>query len=461
MFFILTLWAAKFVTLVINLIDKNRGTSLPGRIAIKLMPSFTRHFKGLNPERIILVTGSNGKSTATNLLYQLIKNVYGNRVTANIEGANMLDGIATTLIKNTSLSGRVKSDWFVFEADERSLSNITQNLGYRALAVTNIQMDQAYRNADPDFILKKIEPCISEKLHLFLNADEPCSLFLGEKAGSVSYYGLPRHTRSTDHKSPYYQTRVCPRCGGKLCFDYYNASSMGPFSCTACGFKTPDKNVVRPDRIDFEKSEFSFEGASYRAAYNLPYHYYNYALALSVGKWLGLPDKDLKTAFSETFEAFQNYDENSGSFLYKNKELTYIRFKQENPDTLENALDRIAADNDTKALFIGLYPVQNALPYTADITYAYSVDFEQLKKANLSGIVIFSDPVAYDTKLRFLYAGFKEDELEILPTSDMDTILNRLDETDSQKVYFITNRHTYDMIYPRMKARMASKEAKQ
>ena len=45
----------------------------------------------------------------------------GKKVATNTEGANMMSGVATTLIKNSSLFGKFNKEFLILEIDERSL----------------------------------------------------------------------------------------------------------------------------------------------------------------------------------------------------------------------------------------------------------------------------------------------------------------------------------------------------
>ena len=117
--FLLTLWISKFIAFAVNLIDKQRGSNYSGKIAIKLMPNFIAGFKRIDYRKVYFISGTNGKSTTTNLVYHTLISA-GKTVACNTEGANMMGGVATTLIKNSTLFGAFNKEYLVLEIDERS-----------------------------------------------------------------------------------------------------------------------------------------------------------------------------------------------------------------------------------------------------------------------------------------------------------------------------------------------------
>lgn len=121
--FYIALWAGKFINFLINVIDKSRGSNFSGEKAIKIDPKMIAGFKGLDPQKTLFITGTNGKSTSNNLIYHIFS-ADGKKVISNLEGANLMAGLATALIKNSSLAGKVKADYFIFEVDERFLPSI-------------------------------------------------------------------------------------------------------------------------------------------------------------------------------------------------------------------------------------------------------------------------------------------------------------------------------------------------
>src|SRR5665647_3313337 len=111
--FYFALWYAKILGWVINRVSKDRGTNLPGEKALKIDPSFVKNFKNLDYGKVIFITGTNGKSTTTNLIAHILKE-NGKKIISNIEGANLLGGIATILAKESTFTGKLKADYFVF-----------------------------------------------------------------------------------------------------------------------------------------------------------------------------------------------------------------------------------------------------------------------------------------------------------------------------------------------------------
>ena len=153
----------------INVIDRSRGTNWAGRKAMEIDPEILNHFSGIDPERVLFITGTNGKSTVNSLINHILRH-RGFKVVSNIEGANLVTGVASALVKASSLSGKVKADYYIFETDERYLYQIREQLPCSNLLITNLQKDQVQRNGDPDFVYRKISKVVKDfKMNLFRN----------------------------------------------------------------------------------------------------------------------------------------------------------------------------------------------------------------------------------------------------------------------------------------------------
>ena len=153
--FLLALWVGKIIVVLTKILSKERGTNVPGVYAFKISKDFISNFSNVDYNKVIFVTGTNGKSTTNNMIVHCMRSA-GKTVATNLEGANLITGIATAMIKYSSLLGKMKTEYMVFETDERYLQYIYKLLPAKNICITNIQKDQVQRNGEPDYIYKKI-----------------------------------------------------------------------------------------------------------------------------------------------------------------------------------------------------------------------------------------------------------------------------------------------------------------
>ena len=194
LYFILVLWIGKFGNVLCKIFHKS-GTMISGKVAVKLQKNFVKYFRNIDYDKVIFITGTNGKSTTTNLVSHTVK-MAGKEVATNTEGANMMSGVATTLIKNSSLFGKFNKEFLILEIDERSLRNIFKVLPAKNLCITNLQKDQVQRNGDPDFIYQMFKGAVNKDVTLFVNNEEPRSRSLEDYVGKVVYYSMEKNSKT-------------------------------------------------------------------------------------------------------------------------------------------------------------------------------------------------------------------------------------------------------------------------
>lgn len=445
--FLIELWIAKFILWGIKLIDKNRGSDLPGKLILKVDKNFTAKFKEVDPNKIIFITGTNGKSTTANLVnHVLVKNGYD--VICNLEGSNLIAGITSALIKGSTLMGKIKADFVVFEVDERSLENIYSKIKCNHMVITNLQKDQVHRNGDPDFIYRKLERVANPDMTLYLNNEEPRSKSFEDFSSKVIYYSVEKNSDSFVKEDRLDVTMPCPKCSNKIDFEYYNVENVGKFKCEGCDFKSEDEKAVTIKNINFEAETFEFDGNTFNMPYNVPFMLYNYSLSIALCLNLGLNTKQINNAFS----SFVNIGGRIETIQYKNKQLKYIRIKQENPETLQSALNVAASDKNEKTFILGLCLIKDELPFYTNTFYAFDCDFKPLIKSGLKRVICFSKHVCYDTANRFIYEGIDKNDIDILNTDDVSEILKKVDEAGCDNVYLITWLKTFNEIKQYVKA---------
>lgn len=424
---------AKGVNTLISLVDKSRGSNLSGEKALLLDPQMVAHFKNIDPKKVIFITGTNGKSSSTNLVTHILRK-NGFKVVSNLEGANLLPGIATALAKESDLMGNVEADFYVFETDERYLPLIYEQLPAANIMIMNLQKDQVQRNGDPDFIVRKLESFMGPDIRLFLNNEDARSKSFEKFTENAVFFGVEKHDEAFT-KDKTYPTQACPVCSHKLEYDSYNTDNVGRFTCTNCGFSSCPKPDYSLTDVDFEAGTMTVNGVPATMPYTLPFMLYNYAAAAAIcSEVAGLSLEDILKTFSD----FKNIGGRFETLDYNGKTIKYCRMKQENPDTLQSALNMIAQDTGNKAVFLGLYPVHDFTPGYTNTFYTYDCDFSTLAKTPVEKYYCFSPAVCYDTALRLKYEGIDPEKIEIEETNDLDKIFSQIDACSADTIYLIT-----------------------
>ena len=169
--FHIALIVGKTIAFIVNIIAKGRGTNLSGKYAYKICKNFIKEFKNIDYSKVVFITGTNGKSTTNNMIINALKTA-GKTVTTNLEGANLITGIATAMIKNSTITGKIKTEYMIFETDERYLKQTFDQLPAKNICITNLQKDQVQRNGEPDFIYQKIKAVLNKDMTIYVNNEE-------------------------------------------------------------------------------------------------------------------------------------------------------------------------------------------------------------------------------------------------------------------------------------------------
>ncbi len=439
--FIFALWASKIVLLLCKLFKK-QGSMISGKVATNIQKDFVKYFTNIDYSKTIFVTGTNGKSTTTNLIAHTIKSA-GKKIATNTEGANMMSGIATTLIKNCNLFGKFNKEFLILEIDERSLCAIHKVLPAINLCISNLQKDQVQRNGDPDFIYRMFADTITKDMTLFVNNEEPRSRGLEDFAGKVVYYSLEKNDKTYEKDDFYTVTLPCPKCNHKIKYDYYNIENIGKFKCTYCSYKSVENPNVLITDINYKEKTFKCENEEYIVTYITPFYIYNYALCIAICKQFDINYQDIQKGFN----SFVNPADRREIYKYKDKIIHYLRIKQENPETLQNALDIIACDNKEKAIFMGLYEIKDFPPAYSNTFYFFDCNFKKVVQSNVEQYISFSKTVCYDCANRMIYDGAPIEKIKVFDIEDdFDTIFEPLNEIKTNNIYIITGMKPYNKI---------------
>jgi UDP-N-acetylmuramyl tripeptide synthase len=247
----LAAWASKTFS-------KGAGTSLPGVVALKVFPQVLNALANQVPlTGRIGITGTNGKTTTAGLIAAFLAEKPDTTVVHNQLGANMLSGITSALLLQTSFNAKLHADNLVLEVDEASLVKVTQQAPLHTLAVTNLFRDQLDRYGELDTTAQFITNAFKNVSNtVVLNADEPLVASMGEALPTglqACYFGidsLPDGQSDSDHSGmidggvPFPQEVCsCPRCGTELTYQHRFYAQVGHYDCSACGYQRPTPTV--------------------------------------------------------------------------------------------------------------------------------------------------------------------------------------------------------------------------
>ena len=377
-----------------------RSTTLPGQIALKMDSAFLKKMKF--DGKVIAVTGSNGKTTTSNLVAHILRE-NGHTVINNTEGSNLAAGVATTLLEHCTLGGRLHSDFVVLEVDERFTPIVFSQIPLDIFLVNNLLWDQVVRNGNPDIILEKISQAVPHARQLVLNANDPISQQLGDGREFVTF-GMARTGRSTEeclHLT--HDAKVCPRCFGKLNYDFFHYNHIGQFCCPACGYHTPQPDYLA-DQVDFESGRFTINTLPAQVNYTTPFHFMNTTAAVAVCCTAGLPLEGAIRGAATFQVSRERYDE----FDVDGRKAVLMLTKQ-NPVSLDQNIAFVLTQESPKT--VALY-VNNVI-YTddKDISWLYDVSFERL--VGEADYIVCSGSRAYDLAVRLELAGFDRDRMII------------------------------------------------
>jgi UDP-N-acetylmuramyl tripeptide synthase len=145
------------------------------------------------PLGVVFVSGSNGKSTTTNMLVAILR-AHGVDVFSNPSGGNLPQGIASALLASMPLDGRLREQIAVLEVDEAYGVNLAKVLRPSSVLLLNVQIDQLNRFFEPDRVVKMLATiAAAADRHVVVNADDGNLVEVARQLGGpalVSYFGV-------------------------------------------------------------------------------------------------------------------------------------------------------------------------------------------------------------------------------------------------------------------------------
>ncbi|MDO8639288.1 MAG: MurT ligase domain-containing protein, partial [bacterium] len=235
------------ISLLSKLLNLGHGSTWPGHIILKFNKNFIKNLIKKNPKLIIiLIAGTNGKTTTSRLI-QIILEKNHKKVFKNESGANLLNGIASTIALHSTVVCALKYDYAIFEVDENTLPLVLKELTPDYLIAINLFRDQLDRYGEVDAIARKWKEALKslpQNSTLILNADDPLVATIGKESKAKEvYFGLKEKEDSQELYQHAADSAYCPNCQSKLTYKLRFFSHLGEWKCDNCGLKRPEINL--------------------------------------------------------------------------------------------------------------------------------------------------------------------------------------------------------------------------
>lgn len=179
-------WLGKVARLA-TIWRKGGGHALPGRVVERFVPGYLAAMIGQLPGGVAVVTGTNGKTTTTKMVVELL-GASGLTVVTNPTGSNLTRGIVSSLVRQADWRGRVGRDLAVFEVDEAYASKFVRQVRPRWVLGLNVSRDQLDRFGEVETVAEHVGNAMRAATEgVVTNADDPRLL---QQAGSLSGTGV-------------------------------------------------------------------------------------------------------------------------------------------------------------------------------------------------------------------------------------------------------------------------------
>ncbi len=384
----------------------SQGTVLPGRVARLIYPDVLKSLGQNIAEEIIVVTGTNGKTTTSNMIAQiLIEHDYS--IVHNSAGANMLAGITTAFLASTNLGGTKVLDYALLETDEANVPLLIKEVTPKVVLITNFFRDQLDRFGELDNTINLIKDGLrNTDIELVLNADDPLVTHFQHDTGlHCWYFGFDETEYDKIMDSESREGKHCVFCGHVLTYHRYHYAQLGKFYCQNCSNKNPSpnflgKNLTLNPFISFEVNDIHLT-SPYQGFYNA----YNILAAVSIAKLVGLRDEPI-------IQAIYKYQPRAGrmeNFNINGQRVILILVK--NPTGLNQALSALGNDLVDKNI---LFVLNDQAADGRDISWIWDADLEVIANDDYKvKTVICAGRRSGDIAVRVKYTDFNPERIQI------------------------------------------------
>ena len=432
------------------------GATMPGKYALKVDPNLLTGLAPRLKEGSILVVGTNGKTSVTNLLADTLE-AAGKSVACNRTGANLSWGVASSLLQTKG------AQWGVFETDELWIARVLPHLKSDYVVLLNLFSDQLDRFGEIDRVQESIVGTLktSQETVLVYNADDPMCAAIANAAPNrkIAFGVAERMAGGLAEEGDASFAQTCQQCGGVLGYGYRQYAHLGEFACPTCGFARAELDFAARE-VGLTDEGLSFEvaaknGESWRVSTSqaTAYMVYNLLAVETVAKLLGVSPEVTQRAIA----AFNPQNGRLQRFSVQGHDVLLNLAK--NPTGFNQNLDIIMRSGGPKAVAFFVNDMEGD---GRDASWIWDVAFERLREAEAAGLKVYVGGMRKnDLQVRLKYAGLKSQLIDKIddvfadlarcggaggsgvPTADRAEGVPMADRVDGAQADTMTGAHVY------------------
>lgn len=396
---------ARLVGRLSRLTGRGGGTTLPGRILLKLDPGALGKLGSNLAYGSTLISATNGKTTTASMLASILIGA-GRRPVHNRAGSNMTWGVTTALLEQAGDEG-------LFEVDEAWLPETAARLQPRAILLGNLFRDQLDRFGETEALadawveLARSRAGITE---FILNADDPLVADIGRYAGpGTTYFGIEDEAQARTEVQHAHDAKQCRVCGHPLEYRRAFVGHLGHYSCSNCGMERPAPQVYATgiELKGMSRVEATIVGPDGESKLRLPlpglYNLYNALGAVAAASRLGIPVSDSVESLATMKAVFGRVER----IRIDQTELSILLIK--NPAGANEVIRTLALEPGKLDLWIAL---NDRIADGRDISWIWDADFEVL--AGQVNSIVCTGTRGAEMALRLKYGGWNTDRITVV-----------------------------------------------
>lgn len=401
----LALLGARRVSSISRRLHLGGGTSAPGRLASQIDPRALEKLSRRLTEGVVLVAGTNGKTTTARLMAEILA-ADGRRVVHNRAGANMVGGIVSALTAGATAADVRQRSLAVLECDEAALPELIARTAPRLVVLTNLFRDQLDRYGEMDLVQERWRTALMSlprSTTLTVNADDPQLVALTDGLDARrTLYGIAESPVTLPVVPHAAEVVLCPQCGEPFRYGAIFVGHLGAWHCRSCGIERPALDVagraIELTSLARQTLEAAAPGGVSHIDVGLPglFNTYNVLAALAAVDVLGVPEQTSRRALASYRGAFGRAE------LVRHDCRDMLIMLVKNPVGANEVL-RTISDASKEADSPLLLCLNDHAADGRDVSWIWDVDFELL--SSRAGDVFCAGSRWADMRNRLYYGG--------------------------------------------------------